>query len=663
MKTVSNFPHQVIEKPDLGIVLSDGTRLSARVWRPEGPGPFPAILEFLPYRKRDGTVVRDALTHPYLAGHGYVCLRVDMRGNGDSHGLMDDEYSPQELADAVEAIEWIAGQGWSSGRVGMMGISWGGFNSLQVAALRPAPLKAIITLCSTVDRYADDIHWKGGCLLNENLGWGATMWAYSSRPPDPALRPDWRELWMARLEAEPFLPAVWLGHPHRDAYWKHGSVREDYPAIEAAVLAVGGWGDSYKNAVPQLVENISAPVKGIVGPCVHKYPHFAVPEPRIGFLQEALRWWDRWLKDKPTGVEDDPAYRAYLMDGVRPARWYESRPGRWIAEPSWPSPNVAERTLALGAELGADLGGALPALVNSPQDCGADGGEYCAIWLGPELPGDQRRDDALSATWDTGPLAETDVVGAPVLTLRLTPATQAAQLAVRLNHIHPDGAATRVTWGVLNLAFRNGFEAPEPLVPGQEVEVSIPLDHIAYRVPEGHSLRVSVSTSYWPMVWPLADAGGVTVTGGALALPVRTHRAAGDEVTFPPSEAAPALRQRVIREGSHVRRTEVDQRTGVMSLVIEDDFGEAENLDHGGIAGSVARERWDIHPDDPLSARGSAHWSEVVERDGTRLRTEARCGMWSDRESFHLTATLQAFEGDALIFETEKSFILPRAGH
>jgi len=659
MRTVTEFPHKVREEPDLGIVLSDGTRLSARVWQPEGPGPFPAILEFLPYRKRDGTVVRDALTHPYLAGHGYVCLRVDMRGNGDSHGLMDDEYSPQELADAVEVIDWIARQGWSSGRVGMMGISWGGFNSLQVAALRPPALKAIITLCSTVDRYADDIHWKGGCLLNENLGWGATMWAYSSRPPDPALRPDWRELWMARLEAEPFLPAVWLGHPHRDAYWKHGSVREDYPAIEAAVLAVGGWGDSYKNAVPQLVEHISAPVKGIVGPWVHKYPHFAVPEPRIGFLQEALRWWDRWLKDQPTGVEDDPAYRAYLMDGLRPARWYETRPGRWIAEPSWPSPNIAERTLALGA----DMGGALPTLVNSPQDCGADGGEYCAIWLGPELPGDQRRDDALSACWDTGPLAETDVVGAPVMTLRLTPRTQAAQLAVRLNHIHPDGAATRVTWGVLNLAFRNGFGAPEPLVPGQEVEVAIPLDQIAYRVPEGHSLRVSVSTSYWPMVWPLAGAGGVTVTGGALSLPVRTHRAAADEVTFAPPEAAPALRQRVIREGSHVRRTEVDQRTGVTSLVIEDDFGEAENLDHGGIDGSVARERWDIHPDDPLSARGSAHWTEVVERDGIRLRTEARCGMWSDGESFHLTATLQAFEGDALVFETEKNFTVPRAGH
>ena len=219
-----------------------------------------------------------------------------MRGNGDSDGLMEDEYTAQELADAVEVIDWIAAQPWSNGAVGMMGISWGGFNALQVAALRPAPLKAIITLCSTVDRYADDIHYKGGCLLNENLGWGATMWSYSSRPPDPALRADWREMWLERLQAEPFLPAVWLRHQRRDGYWRHGSVGEDFSAIRAAVLAVGGWGDAYKNAVPQLVAGLTAPVKGIIGPWVHKYPHFAVPEPRIGFLQEALRWWDRWLQ-------------------------------------------------------------------------------------------------------------------------------------------------------------------------------------------------------------------------------------------------------------------------------------------------------------------------------------------------------------------------------
>ncbi|MDE3080427.1 MAG: CocE/NonD family hydrolase, partial [Paracoccaceae bacterium] len=134
MQTVTDFPHKVNVTEDMAIVLSDGCRLSARVWMPEGAGPFPSILEFLPYRKRDGTTARDALTHPYFAGHGFACLRVDMRGTGDSDGLMEDEYTAQELADACEVIGWIAAQDWSNGRVGMMGISWGGFNALQVAA-------------------------------------------------------------------------------------------------------------------------------------------------------------------------------------------------------------------------------------------------------------------------------------------------------------------------------------------------------------------------------------------------------------------------------------------------------------------------------------------------------------------------------------------------
>lgn len=662
MFTRTEFPNKVTDHPDWGIVLSDGTRLSARVWMPEGQGPFPAILEFLPYRKRDGTVVRDALTHPYFAGHGYACLRVDMRGNGDSEGLMEDEYSAQELADACEVIAWIAAQTWSNGRVGMMGISWGGFNSLQVAALQPEPLRAIITLCSTVDRFADDIHYKGGCLLNENLGWGATMWAYSSRAPDPALRQGWHPMWIERLAAEPFLPALWLRHQQRDEYWKRGSVCEDYSAIKAAVLAVGGWGDSYKNAVPQLVANIGSPVKGIVGPWVHKYPHFAVPHPRIGFLQEALRWWDRWLKGIATGVEDDPTYRVYLMDGVRPASWYDNRPGRWIAEPSWPSPNITMRTLPLGqGTLGQ--GGTFCETLCSPQDCGMDGGEFCAIWLGPEMPGDQRRDDALSACFDSAVLEETDIVGAPILTLRLSSDKPMAQIAVRLNHIHPDGAATRITWGVLNLTHRTSHAAPEALVPGKTYEVKVALDHIAYRLPAGHRLRVAVSSNYWPMLWPMPEQATLTLSGGSLDLPVRTVRAEGNEVTFQPAEAAKPLVLRAIRPEAHVRRTEIDQRTGTVSLIIEDDFGEYENLDHGGIAGSVARERWEIHPDDPLSARGSAHWTEVVQRDGVRLRTEAFCEMSSDSEQFQLKARIEAYEGEVCTYERDVSEQIPRDHH
>ena len=155
--------------------MSDGCRIAARIWLPAGaePTPVPAILEYIPYRKRDFMRARDEPIHRYFAQAGYAAVRVDLRGSGDSDGVLFDEYTQQELDDALEIIAWIAAQPWCSGAVGMMGISWGGFNALQVAALDPPALKAIITLCSTDDRYADDAHYMGGCLLNENLQWGA----------------------------------------------------------------------------------------------------------------------------------------------------------------------------------------------------------------------------------------------------------------------------------------------------------------------------------------------------------------------------------------------------------------------------------------------------------------------------------------------------------
>ncbi len=655
MADLKNTLRELTEEPDHGITLSDFCRLSARIWRPKDAAddPVPVILEYLPYRKRDGTCARDALTHPWFAQRGYACVRVDMRGNGDSQGIMADEYTQQEMDDACEVIAQLAAQPWCNGRVGMMGISWGGFNGLQVAAMQPEALKAVITLCSTVDRFANDIHYKGGCLLNENLGWGATMWSYSSRAPDPALRADWREMWLERLQNEPFLPSVWLRHQTRDAYWQHGSVIEDYSRITARVLAVGGWGDAYKNAVPQLVEALPG-AKGIIGPWVHKYPHFAVPEPRIGFLQEALRWWDRWLKDMDTGVEDDPDYRAYLMDGVRPAAWYANRPGRWIAEGQGATGHLSETGFHLTTNgLTREEGYCAAQTICTPAHCGADAGEYCAIWLGPEMPGDQRRDDALSVCFDSAPLEDDlDILGAPRIALGISSDQPQGQLAVRLNHVHPDGASTRITYGVLNLAHRETHQNPAAMTPGKEEGVVVTLDHIGYRVPKGHRLRVAISNAYWPLIWPAPQASEVTLHFGLLALTERPT-AGGDEYTFEPPTAADPWETEEIRPENHIRRQETDMTTGIASLIIEDDFGKVRDADHGLINGSTARERWDIHPDDPLSARGTCHWTDELERGDIRLRTETHSAMWADATHFHLSARLEAYENDRLIYERD----------
>lgn len=352
----------------------------------------------------------------------------------------------------------------------MIGISWGGFNGLQIAARAPQALKAVVTIASTDDRYADDIHYKGGCLLNENLGWSANMLAYISRPPDPALVGErWRDMWLDRLRHQPLLIAEWLKHPHRDAYWRHGSVCEDVKAIKAAVLAVGGWDDAYSNAVPRMAANLTSPVRALAGPWHHKYPHFAFPAPQIGFLQECLRWWDQFLKGRNTGCLNDPLYRAYMLESVRPAPFYPEREGRWIAENRWPSALVHEETLALKpGRLDRSATGPVPLGICSPQDTGSMSGDFLLYDPWSQGPSDQRANDAGSLVFDTPPLSgRKEIFGAPVVELVVSSDRAQANVCARLCDVAPDGSSTRVCYGVLNLCHRGGHETPMPLTPGE----------------------------------------------------------------------------------------------------------------------------------------------------------------------------------------------------
>ncbi|MEO8714975.1 MAG: CocE/NonD family hydrolase, partial [Acetobacteraceae bacterium] len=399
------------------IALADGTRLSARIWRPEGAEKVPAILEYLPYRHRDGTWERDALTYPWFAAHGYAGVRVDLRGSGESDGKLHDEYAHQEQDDAEEIIAWIARQPWCSGAVGMMGISWGGFNALQVAARRPPALRAVVTVCSTDDRFVDDVHFMGGALLTSTFGWGCALQGIIATPPDPAVVGErWRVMWRERLEAMPLFVLPWLRHQRRDAYWRHGSVCEDWGAIDCPVFAVGGWTDAYTNAIPRMLAHLRVPRQALIGPWAHKYPHVGVPGPEAGFLQEALSWWDRWLKGAE--IPEQPMLRAWMMESVRPAPMYAERPGRWIAEPAWPARSVAPHRLFLtDTGLGETIGGSAVAIC-SPQHLGAVGGNWCPFGLTPDDADDQREDDALSAVWDSAALTERmEILGAPELEL------------------------------------------------------------------------------------------------------------------------------------------------------------------------------------------------------------------------------------------------------
>ncbi|MDO5739771.1 MAG: CocE/NonD family hydrolase [Ornithinimicrobium sp.] len=647
-----DLPDAGVEIEHVEIPLRDGTVLAARVWLPKDAleTPVPAILEYLPYRKRDGTLARDELTYPYFAAHGYAGVRVDLRGNGESTGLMADEYLPQEQADALEVIDWIAAQPWCDGSLGMMGISWGGFNSLQVAGLRPAPLKAIITLCSTDDRYADDVHYKGGVLMNENLGWAATMLSFSAAVPDPALVPEWKDRWLERLDQMPLLAKNWMQHQLRDDYWRHGSVCEDYGAITIPVFAVGGWGDAYKNTVPRLLEHLSSPCQVMIGPWIHKYPHFAVPQPTVGFLQEALRWWDRWLHDRsPTAdpaqnlPDAVPSGRFYVQDSVPPAPMHAFRPGRWVRTAGWPDPCVTSRVLSLtdGGSLSADLEDlSTEVAVRTPLTAGTGQGEYCAIWTGPDLPTDQRADDAYAATWDSDPLTQPmDLLGRPQVSLRLASSTDAGQVTVRLNDVRPDGGVALITYGVLNLRLRETPDLVTPVRAGEAMEVTVALDMVGYRIPAGHQLRVSVSSANFPLLMPPPVRSDLTVLPGRSLLTLPIFSGDDLEVLPPPAVSAPGARLRIHRAAKPRRTVSTDVASGETTVVVEDDLGDITYVDHGLRVDQRCREEYVAHPELADRYRAAISWEYEASREGHfRVRVVSTYVLTCDESTIYLQA-------------------------
>jgi hypothetical protein len=665
----SRLPRPVSEIENLFIPLADGTRLAARLWLPQDAeaDPVPAILEYIPYRKRDFMRLRDEPMHYYYAGHGYAAIRVDLRGSGDSDGVLEDEYLPQEQQDAVEVIAWLAAQPWCDGKVGMTGISWGGFNALQVAALRPAALKAIITLCASDDRYSDDAHYMGGCLLNENQIWGTVLFAGNALPPDPLVVGErWRDLWMARLEADRPFPAHWLRHQRRDAYWKQGSACEDFDRIECAVYAIGGWADGYSNAVPRLLEGLAAPRKGLVGPWSHNFPHNGVPGPAIGYLQEALRWWDYWLKGVDTGIMDEPMLRAWMQDYVTPEPFHAERPGRWVAEQRWPSPRIAPRRWHLSGDGGLQDTPAEAAIlgISSPQTTGLAGAVWCGFGGDGEAPLDQRGDDGRSLTFDSAALdADLEILGAPRVTLSLCSDQPLAMIAVRLNEVAADGSSARVSFGVLNLTHRDSHEHPEPLVPGRQYRVSVEMNATAHRFARGHVIRLALSTSYWPMLWPAPAAVRLELdTGGSeLCLPLRPADA--NDASLPafaaPESAGASSTCTGLAPTSFTRSVEHDLvgNEVVYRLVDEGgDLGTAAVLRFEEIdleLGHSVERQFRIDEQDPLRASSEIVEHLMMRRGDWEVRVDARSLLQATREHFILHAWLSAVENDEEVFSRE----------
>ena len=652
-------------------VGNTGQNMAARLWLPRGAEkkPVPAILTYLPYRKRDSTRAGDDPMHRYFAGHGYACLRVDMRGSGDSDGLMTDEYAEQELQDGKTLIAWIASQPWCDGNVGMIGSSWGGFNALQIAALRPPALKAIVTNCSTDDRYTDDMHWMGGCVLNDTFDWGNSFFTRLHRPPDPEISgPDWKKKWLERLEQCVLPLEAWLTHQRRDAYWKHGSVNEDYDAIEAAVFATGGWMDGYSNAIPRLLANLKAPRRGLIGAWDHKYGHQGVPGPAIGYLQECVRWWDQWLKGIDTGIMKEPMLRCWMQQEVPPEGDYAMCPGRWIAEPEWPSPAIRHKTFHLnaGGVLGQRAGKAVTLKHVSEQTIGLAGGEWCPHGIGgagPQYPTDQREDDCRSLVFDSPELsAPVEFLGQASVDLELTVDRPVAYLAVRLNDVFQDGRVSRVTYGVLNLTHRKSHEFPEAMKPGRRTKVRVALNDVAYSFRKGHRMRVVISTTYWPMIWPSAESVtlGIVTGKSTLSLPLRKPRPIDRKVVFGEPEMGEPMARHIVEPARFRRVIEKDVAARTVTVRAEEVDGRIVIADTGVEIGRWIDERCAITEGDPLSAETEMGSVFTYRKGDWDTTTEGRCKLTATRTHWMLSAHLKASDHGEVIFERRLEIPIPR---
>ena len=650
----SEFPRKVHEIENTWIPMPDGTRLAARIWLPEDADrdPVPAILEYLPYRKRDGTVERDHLTHPYFAGHGYAGVRVDMRGTGDSEGICLGEYLLQEQDDAMAVIDWLAAQPWCSGRVGMIGISWGGFNGLQVAARQPEALGAVISLCSTDDRYADDIHFMGGAMLTDKLSWGATAFAICNTPPDPAIVGDrWRDMWIERLENNGLWLLDWIRHQRRDALYQHGSICEDYAAVQVPVYAVGGYADGYTNPICRMMERLSCPRKALIGPWAHKYPHFATPGPRIGFLQECLRWWDQHLKGVETGIMDEPMIRAWMQEPKAPDPVSTERPGRWISATRWPSPVTRERVLHVIPSGLSDSPSDAPIRLACPENAGSAAQAWCMYGADADGPLDQNREAGRMSFFETGVLSEDiEIFGFPILKVLAASNVPQANLAAVLSLVAPDGRATLVSFGTLNLTHRNSHAEPEALPVGEPVEADLQLNVIGQRIPAGYRLRLALSQAYWPMIFPSPEKAELTLTNARLVLPVHDPAQDGPALpAFGPSEGAAPLQTEILSPDSSNRTVTLDCPTGIETISRYNDTGEVHHV-HSGIAVRYVNEdRFEIHADNPNSARGRCSWKKTYRRGDWMAGIDSVVTVETLPDVWRVTARLEAHDADGVV--------------
>lgn len=629
--------------------MPDGVRLAATLYMPDGARPndkFPAVLEYLPYRKDDGTAARDYPIHTYFAHRGYVSVRVDIRGFGASEGAPTDrEYSGQEQLDGEQVIAWLARQPWSNGKVGMFGISWGGFNSLQMAMRNPPGLKAIIAVDATEELFHDDIHYIDGVAhvdefeLNMDLAEGMTG------APDYTLE---ERVLGPRFESAPW-SLLYLKHQHDGPFWR--SPVRPLKHIKIPSFLIGGMLDGYRDSIPRMLEQVKdAPVKAIIGPWNHTFPNDAEPGPKIEWRDQAVRWWDYWLKGRDTGVLQDPKLTVYMQHWHAPDPNLPNVPGEWRLERGWPPANEESSTWFLQSNhtLAATAGQATTHELKYVPSIGVEAG----FWWG-ELLSDVRPVDAFSLVYDSEPLKEEfAILGRPHALLQASASAPLANWFARLSDVAPDGTVTQITGAGLSGAQRNSMLEPRELEPGKTYSLDIEMHLTSWVFPAGHRIRVAVSNALWPMVLPtpynMTTALQLgSVAGSRVVLPVVPVRAA-----LPPPFAVPEPSEE--RKDIHtagfpwpgewtVQRDEVRQKTTVhWKGKAESTFPWGSETDYESLTYDVD----DAHPD-KSSVRGEAE--SVFALKGRELRWRGHLSVTTDQRNFYYRYTRELLKNGGLL--------------
>ena len=635
------------------VEMEDGTRVALTVYLPDAPGdgPFPAVLESLPYRKDDDCTARDWTTYAYLASRGIAGVRIDIRGTGASTGVIENEYTGQEQQDNVAVMEWLADQDWCTGELGMWGISWGGFSALQTAMLRPKHLKAIVPMHATHDRFACDVHYTGGSLhAAEQADWPTSMVATNGLPPDPDIVGDgWYQEWMERLENTPQWPFEWLRHQKRDAYWLHGSPCADYGAIQCPTLIIGGWLDGYVDGMLALTEQLTCPKRAVIGPWGHYRPATGVPAPTLDHLDLLARWFGHHLRGDDNDIMSLPEAAVFVRTSV--PHDGDRVEGYWRAEPQWPPADGVAWTTPLSHLEHGDT------TWDGPQWVGSHAPAWDRAGNGSK---DGTADDEASLTFQTTPLTEPlEILGMPEVELAVTSDRSVGMVAARLSAVSPQGVPHLICRGNRNLAFPEDLSDPVPLEAGKEVLVRFPLLASSAVIEPGWSLRLSLAGADFPVVWPPGERFTLSVdpTKSRLILPTVPARSSDRTLDWPESETPPE--PNVIEEDEE--RDWSVTRDGGTTIYHRQIGGIEVQPDRADLTYRSSQE-WTVTVDD-LDPESTRVWSvnEIhFDRPGWSVATIGSLEMTANASDLHLHIELEAFNDGASIWQRTWEETVPR---